>query len=312
MVRVVCVLEYELRITGRIDSVGWTANRIRGALGKSLRKVACATQASRCDGCPVRDVCAYGLCFEPVATQDGRFQAAGQEIPRPYVIRAGDPEPQGTVRFQLVLLGRAAALVPVFVLAVHDWQEPGMGLGRVEQYLDNVECIHPLTNERAQVFARDQGVLRNAWEPVGQDDIIRSVRDFPDGSLRVSFVTPTRLRRKGRDLQCPEFAALISSLLRRAEGLREYHGLEFEVPDPQSLVRSSDNVRLADWQGGRASRHRYSYRQKQAMEFEGLVGDALYEGDLAVFLPLLRLAEIIHVGKGAVFGLGQLKIGATA
>ncbi len=116
----------------RIDSAGWTANRIRGALGKSLRRVACAKRASRCEGCPGRDVCAYGLCGEPVAAQDGRFQAAGQEIPRPYVIRAGDIEPQGTIKFQLVLMGRAAALVPVFVLAVSEWQEPDMGLGRVE------------------------------------------------------------------------------------------------------------------------------------------------------------------------------------
>jgi hypothetical protein len=30
-----------------------------------------------------------------------------------------------------------------------------------------------------------------------------------------------------------------------------------------------------------------------------------YAGDLAPFLPLLRLGELIHVGKNAVFGNGR-------
>ena len=32
------------------------------------------------------------------------------------------------------------------------------------------------------------------------------------------------------------------------------------------------------------------------------------EGDLAPFAPLLRTAEIVHVGKGSTFGLGKVEI----
>jgi CRISPR-associated endoribonuclease Cas6 len=34
------------------------------------------------------------------------------------------------------------------------------------------------------------------------------------------------------------------------------------------------------------------------------------EGDLAPFSPLLRGGEILHVGKGATFGLGRIALEA--
>jgi CRISPR-associated endoribonuclease Cas6 len=34
------------------------------------------------------------------------------------------------------------------------------------------------------------------------------------------------------------------------------------------------------------------------------------EGDVAPFAPLLRAAEILHAGKGAVFGLGKVEVAA--
>jgi CRISPR/Cas system endoribonuclease Cas6 (RAMP superfamily) len=44
------------------------------------------------------------------------------------------------------------------------------------------------------------------------------------------------------------------------------------------------------------------------MKLGGVVGRLVLEGDLAPFVPLLRTAEIVHVGKGATFGLGKLAV----
>lgn len=41
---------------------------------------------------------------------------------------------------------------------------------------------------------------------------------------------------------------------------------------------------------------------------EGFVGRVVYEGPLAEFLPLLLLGELIHVGKGTVFGQGKFAL----
>jgi len=46
------------------------------------------------------------------------------------------------------------------------------------------------------------------------------------------------------------------------------------------------------------------------MALGGFVGTATFEGDLAPFVPFLRLGEIVHLGKGISFGLGKYHVAA--
>src|SRR3954447_21370243 len=62
------------------------------------------------------------------------------------------------------------------------------------------------------------------------------------------------------------------------------------------------DLRWLDWE-------RWSQRQSAAMKLGGLVGSLTLEGDVSPFAPLLRAAEILHAGKGAVFGLGKVEVG---
>jgi CRISPR-associated endoribonuclease Cas6 len=54
----------------------------------------------------------------------------------------------------------------------------------------------------------------------------------------------------------------------------------------------------------------YSTRQKRTTPIGGLVGSATFEGDLAPFLYLLVMGELLHVGKSVVKGDGWYKITA--
>ena len=38
------------------------------------------------------------------------------------------------------------------------------------------------------------------------------------------------------------------------------------------------------------------------------MGHVTYSGDLTPFLSILALGELVHVGKGSVFGNGQFEI----
>ena len=53
---------------------------------------------------------------------------------------------------------------------------------------------------------------------------------------------------------------------------------------------------------------RYSSRQKSRQLLGGLCGTLEVEGGLAPFLPLLRTAEVVHLGKETSFGLGKIRV----
>jgi hypothetical protein len=55
----------------------------------------------------------------------------------------------------------------------------------------------------------------------------------------------------------------------------------------------------------------YSTRQRRATPIGGLVGAAVYEGDLAPFRPWLVWGQFTHVGKNAVKGDGWMRVEAA-
>ncbi len=44
------------------------------------------------------------------------------------------------------------------------------------------------------------------------------------------------------------------------------------------------------------------------MKLGGVVGTMRYRGELAPFLPYLKAGELLHVGSGTSFGLGQMRL----
>jgi hypothetical protein len=116
----------------------------------------------------------------------------------------------------------------------------------------------------------------------------------------------------GKLAEALSFRALAFAMLRRSLELAHFH-VPGAVPDWtfRPLLERAERVEAVaardlhwqDWQ-------RYSHRQQREMTLGGLVGSLVLRGDLEPFRALLRTAEVVHVGKGAVFGLGRVELGA--
>ncbi len=308
----VCVIEFITSIAQGARLEGWEANRVRGALGHALRRVACTTGRSDCTACALVHLCAYGYCFETLAPVNGQFHSRGQEVPRPYVIRSipgyGTHADRGIVGFDLVLLGKATQFLPYLVLAVKDWEQAGSGPGKSACDLIAATAHNPVTGERTAIYRQGDRQLASVPWQVCLQQIEQAASQLPEDEVTVDFLTPTRLRLRGEKLDRPDFHAVVASLVRRIEALHLYHdfpALDGSIPE---LIAAADGVELVGWSGDVRSQERYSSRQRQSMRMEGFVGRATYAGDLAPFAVLLKLGELIHVGKGAVFGLGQMRI----
>jgi CRISPR-associated endoribonuclease Cas6 len=261
-----------------------------------------------CEPCRLRRVCAYTRLFETfVDGEPPPFLLGLPTGPRPYVFEPASEtrqfEPGDPVAFDLLLFGQAAELEAYALLAVERMAAAGLGRDRFPFVLDRVRV--PAGEGRwRDLLAHGRPVPGAAASP-----------ELPASGLGRSravlrFLTPTRLK-SGDHLQPGVgFRALVFAMLRRTLEIAHFHvpGARIDwtfrpLLDQASAVRVvSSRLPWSDWQ-------RYSSRQGGKMNLGGFVGEMEIEGDLDPLAPLLRTAEILHVGKGATFGLGRITIG---
>ena len=285
----------------------YKGSTLRGAFGHAFRRVACPFRA--CPPCLVPKTCPYTYIFETPPRDAAGWFARYPAVPHPFIIEppaddrtafaAGDP-----MTFGLVLVGRAIEFAPYFVVALREMARTGLGRGRARWRLTRIADRAP----GASVVlydgaADDERLLASPTIMRGGD----SANPLAPAGVVVTlrFETPTRLRYDGHLTDKPEFHVLVRNLLRRLSALAACHcGFTLEL-DFRDLVRRAEAVatqnadlRWVDWE-------RYSARQDARMTLGGFVGTATFAGDLAPFAPLLRLGEVVHVGKGTAFGLGK-------
>lgn len=308
-------LRLTLRAEEPAELPSYQGSMLRGAFGHALRQLVCAMGPRQpCETCRLRRGCHYTRLFETfVEGEPPPFLRGLETAPRPYVFEPdvthldgptphyapGDP-----LGFDLLLFGQATDLAGWALLAIERMAEAGLGARRARFVLD-------------RVLARDPNdgwvVLRDAGRWTGRDvppPSVPSENGLPGDRLTFRIRTPLRLRMRGdlatgfsvRDLAFP--------MIRRVLELATFH-----VPDTapdwtfRPLLEHAGTIRIAasdlrwfDWQ-------RYSNRQERKMNMGGLLGTVELEGHLAPLAPLLRTAEVVHVGKGATFGLGKLDLG---
>lgn len=310
---------------------------LRGGFGTAFKRIVCSQRESKtCTGCLLHSTCPYGYIFETPPPPEAQKLRNYQDVPRPFVFEP--PADSRTefaagerLEFGLVLVGRAIALFPYFIVAFRELGEAGLGRGRRPVRLLHVSSDpSPGPGEGSvegpgegpggarQVYDGETNTVSGTDVTLTGEEIIAGVdRRLAGGlagagSLRVRFETMTRLTFDGHLQRRPEFHVLIRNLLRRLSSLAYFHhGFELRLDFPGLIERAAqvrlvqDGTTWVDWE-------RYSSRQDERMKLGGIVGEAVYEapaGVLAEFLPLLALAEFTHVGKNATFGLGKVAPG---
>jgi hypothetical protein len=264
----------------------------RGAFGFALKRLVCVMRMRPCEGCPLAAVCIFPRFFGSDPDHDE---------PRPYVL-APEPTPQGgwvragqPFRVRLTLLGSAEAAAPYLMQAVLDGAAHGLTRGRVpfvrlsvtssggaaEAALAHLPCLEPVD-------------LRPPPAP---------------SAVRLRITTPLRLRLSGDLVTGRSLTAgqLIGAILRRARLLGAM------VP-AATIPSVREQARALAWQEPRfgwLETTRFSSRQQTRMQLGGIVGEARLDLRAAPDLwPLLWLASILHVGKGASMGFGRIELHA--
>ncbi|MGQ9689475.1 MAG: CRISPR system precrRNA processing endoribonuclease RAMP protein Cas6 [Desulfobaccales bacterium] len=286
----------------------YKGSTFRGVFGHALKEVVCALKRQECPTCLLRRQCIYTQVFEspPEAQPQG-----APPPPHPFVI-----EPPLDSRthlaagayfdFTLLLFGPATQYLPYFVYAFQEMGKKGIGR-QVQGRRARFRLLTVSSPTAGRLYSQeDKTLLSGGAEPLhldGSDPAAQSV-----GELTLALLTPLRLKFQNHLQAELPFHVLVRACLRRVsllftcfgegEPRLDYKGLIHRAQEVQTL-RSS--LRWFDWR-------RYSQRQDQAMLMGGLVGSITYQGNLGEYLPLLRFAEKVHLGKATTFGLGKIRL----
>jgi len=282
----------------------YKGSTFRGGFGYIFKKICCVQRANSCNKCLLNEKCVYSYIFESSPKKDSEKLKNIDDIPRPFVIEppSGNKtnfSPDEELMFGLILFGKATEYLPYMIYTFIELGKNGIGKGRGQFKLKEV------TDEKDKIIYDGQSeTFKN------EDSLVEipSVNAKGIKTLKVSFLTPTRIKYEGHYTDVPEFHIIIRALLRRISSLMYFYcGIGLEI-DFQGLISLSKNVIIQEKNLNWIDWERYSSRQDTRMKLGGFVGDIVYEGDFTPFWQFLTLGEYTHIGKNCTFGLGKYEI----
>ena len=283
-----------------------SGNIVRGAFGDIFRKLVCIPSCHDAKTCDIRADCPYARVFEPQAAR-GEGPSGLVDWARPFVFRAAHLDGRTILReeafhFDVHNFDVRDPALPYFVLAFAQLAREGLGPGRGRAELTSVDQLDLNEGRVAQVFDGGQFRMRELAAPNVVD-----LSETPErvGRLRVRFVTPTELKAGHQVADRPEFGILFGRLRDRISNLRTLYGAGPLEIDFRAMGERAAAVRMTGYDLQRTEADRLSSRTGQRHPLGGFVGEAEYEGQLAEFLPYLRLGKWVGVGRQTVWGKGE-------
>jgi len=296
-----------IRVTSLMVLPPYKGGVFRGAFGYAFRRIVCAVRNQECPSCILRDKCLYVNLFEPPPPAGFPDSRKYSRAPAPFVFRPPDSHRQAfhpgeTLEFELILLGPALEALPYFIYTLVEMGKRGLGRERGKYELTRADWLN--NGEAFEVYDGPSQTLKGvAFE---QNHLMQQVEEVAP-EITLKFITPLRLKQKGRLVTQLTFPLLLERLIERITLLSTFYGsgtpagLADLQPLSERVNTAHDGLYWYDW-------GRYSTRQKDYMKLGGLRGEITFEGELAPFMPLLKLGEKVHVGQGSGFGLGGYEV----
>ncbi|MBI5853834.1 MAG: CRISPR system precrRNA processing endoribonuclease RAMP protein Cas6 [Nitrospirae bacterium] len=290
----------------------------RGAFGLALQRVVCVTRTLDCPPCWLKDRCMFPYVFDTPPPSNTEIMRKYNAAPHPFVLTPPFPGESvllagSSLRVGITLFGKALQYLPYFVFAFERLGQMGLGRHRVRCRLATVEASFQ-DGAPALLYSSEDRALR-APDPFERAFRLELSAPPPSSEpskeerLTIEFLTPARVVYQERLARTLDFHVLVRSLMRRIGHLSYFHcggdvsGVAFRewIERAEQVRVISESLRWYDWE-------RFSGRQQARMTLGGLLGRLTFQGNIAPFLPLLRVGEVTHVGKGTSFGLGQYQI----
>jgi len=248
---------------------------IRGAMGYALKKVTCINPSYKCEGCFARTSCLYYNFYEEKNSfHNYRFE-----------IELGS----GKFDFELYLFNNACDGLPYILSALHKiLTENGL--------TKNNYCFNNFS-----IQVNNQNVFDGA-EFKSLDIAQKEFKiDSYCPNIKIKLLTPLRIKKNNKflreDIEVEDILRSIHQKQQEFETGEKAFKLDY-TPSYKTTVKVLEYKPLL----------RRSTRQNKSMKMDGMVGEIVILGIDKRSYELLKLGEIIGVGKQTVMGLGQILV----
>lgn len=253
----------------------FVGSQLRGAFGYALKKVTCINPAFVCDGCFASSNCLYYEFYE--AKNEAHKYRFDFEMGRDFY------------EFNFYLFDDACVKLPYIVSAFH-MMLTQVGLGREKQ-----------TYKEFDLYVNDESCLENGVLKLPKN----FTKEFQTPShvcdVKIKFITPLRIKKENRFVRDDslELRDIVNSIYQRQMQLlgREHKKFPYEI---------SGEVTKKELYYKELTRQ--SNRQKTTMNLGGIIGEMDVKSVDEKSYHVLKLGELIGVGKSTVFGLGKIEI----
>lgn len=306
------LLAFRLEFVAR-DSIyfppGKSGNIVRGAFGTIFRQLVCSTDCHNARECEQRNGCPYARIFEPVA-QPAEGPSGLHDWPRPFVFRAAHLdgatiEPGKPFHFDVHVFDLKDPSIVYFVLAFAQVVKDGIGPRRGRARLVRADQLDSNGKPAAQVYNGQAFVPNELLPPI---NLNLSAVEEPVSKVRVRFMTPTELKHGQLLATRPEFAVLFGRIRDRLSTLRALYGPGPLEIDFKGMGERAGPVVMTRCELQFSEAERRSARSGERHPLGGFVGEADYEGALGEFMPYLRAAKWIGIGRQTVWGKGVIEV----
>jgi hypothetical protein len=269
-------LKIDVTFDYKFDKWIFIGSTIRGSLGYALKNIVCINPKRVCEGCFVSNKCLYFDFYEKKNSfHNYRFEVNFK---------------QNNYDFSIYLYNNLDEL-PYLLSAIHKMAtDVGFSKDRVKIDIKTIQI------NDVDVYMDNNFHISNIKPKIvtiSEDD--REIKK----DLMLIFDTPLRIKHNNlfakNDI---DLEHIINSIHKRYS---ELSGLEKSKSRPISYDNITKSIRFFELQ-------RFSNRQNTSMQIGGIMGYMEIKNFDINGYNLLKIGEIIGVGKQTVFGLGKIRI----
>ena len=273
---------------------------IRGGFGHVFRRITCINKGEDCDNCQFNETCVFRFVFDTQPPANSSRMRKYNKVPRPFTLFVISDTPKA-FDVNIKLFGNSVKYLPYFTNSFIALGNIGLGKERTKFELQQVQ---DLTSGN---LLFEEGKHTNN-RPLNREFDLNDKNLRGPEKLQIHLETPLSLRKNGSQLIQIDFDSFIMTLMRRIGNIFYFHqGIEADI-DYKHIKKLASEVEVIEDETIPVSRSRYSTRQNQKFNMDGILGNFTVFGNLNEIYKYLKLGEVIQVGRGTTFGQGKYKL----